>query len=46
MRQAQKFEYEGNKLVKRLRRQVGRAIGDFDMIGGRPRDGVHVGWQG
>ena len=24
--------YEGNKLAKRLRRQVGQAIGDFDMI--------------
>ncbi len=28
----QKQIYEGNKLAKRLRRQVGEAIGDFDMI--------------
>jgi tRNA 2-thiocytidine biosynthesis protein TtcA len=28
----QKQVYEGNKLSKRLRRQVGQAIGDFDMI--------------
>ncbi len=28
----QKQVYEGNKLAKRLRRQVGEAIGDFDMI--------------
>jgi tRNA 2-thiocytidine biosynthesis protein TtcA len=28
----QKQVYEGNKLVKRLRRQVGEAIADFDMI--------------
>jgi len=28
----QKQVYEGNKLAKRLRRQVGQAIGDFDMI--------------
>src|SRR5258706_508057 len=30
----QKQVYEGNKLAKRLRRQVGEAIGDFDMIHG------------
>ena len=29
---AQKKIYEGNKLAKRLRRQVGEAIADFDMI--------------
>ncbi len=29
----QKQVYEGNKLAKRLRRQVGEAIADFDMIG-------------
>jgi len=28
----QKQIYEGNKLAKRLRRQVGQAIADFDMI--------------
>jgi tRNA 2-thiocytidine biosynthesis protein TtcA len=28
-----KAEYEDNKLAKRLRRQVGEAIADFDMIG-------------
>ncbi len=28
----QKQVYEGNKLTKRLRRLVGQAIGDFDMI--------------
>jgi tRNA 2-thiocytidine biosynthesis protein TtcA len=28
----QKLVYEGNKLAKRLRRQVGEAIADFDMI--------------
>ena len=28
----QKQAYEGNKLAKRLRRQVGEAIADFDMI--------------
>ncbi len=28
-----KAVYESNKLVKRLRRQVGQAIADFDMIG-------------
>ena len=27
-----KLEYEGNKLAKRLRRQVGEAIGDFGLI--------------
>ena len=32
-RPTQKAEYEGNKLAKRLRGLVGRAIGDFDMIG-------------
>ena len=31
-RQARKAEFESNKLAKRLRAQVGRAIGDFDMI--------------
>ena len=36
----QKQVYEGNKLAKRLRRQVGEAIGDFDMI--RPGDKVMV----
>jgi tRNA 2-thiocytidine biosynthesis protein TtcA len=30
---AQKRIYESNKLQKRLRRQVGQAIADFDMIG-------------
>ena len=29
---ARKIEYEDNKLTKRLRRQVGEAIGDFNMI--------------
>src|SRR6266850_1125905 len=29
---AQKQVYEANKLAKRLRRQVGEAIADFDMI--------------
>ena len=29
---ARKIEYEDNKLAKRLRRQVGEAIGDFNMI--------------
>lgn len=33
-----KEHYESNKLVKRLRRQVGQAIADFDMI----RDGDKV----
>ncbi|HEX5694172.1 MAG TPA: tRNA 2-thiocytidine(32) synthetase TtcA [Arenimonas sp.] len=33
-----KVVYESNKLVKRLRRQVGQAIADFDMI----RDGDKV----
>jgi tRNA 2-thiocytidine biosynthesis protein TtcA len=36
----QKQVYEGNKLAKRLRRQVGEAIADFDMI--RPSDKVMV----
>ncbi len=27
-----KFEFEANKLIKRLRRQVGQAIADFNMI--------------
>ena len=40
LRQTQKAEYEGNKLAKRLRGLVGRAIGDFDMIG--PGDRVMV----
>lgn len=38
--QAQKAEYESNKLAKRLRGLVGRAIGDFNMIG--PGDRVMV----
>jgi tRNA 2-thiocytidine biosynthesis protein TtcA len=29
---ARKLEYEANKLAKRLRRQVGQAIGDFKLI--------------
>ena len=29
----QKQLYEGNKLAKRLRRQTGEAIADFEMIG-------------
>ncbi len=33
MADLQKQVYEGNKLAKRLRRQVGEAIADFDMIG-------------
>ena len=33
MANVQKQAYEGNKLAKRLRRQVGEAIADFDMIG-------------
>jgi tRNA 2-thiocytidine biosynthesis protein TtcA len=32
MTTAQKQLYEGNKLAKRLRRQVGEAIADFEMI--------------
>ncbi|MEP7083342.1 MAG: tRNA 2-thiocytidine(32) synthetase TtcA [Betaproteobacteria bacterium] len=40
LRQSQKAEFEGNKLTKRLRGLVGRAIGDFDMIG--PGDKVMV----
>ena len=32
MHPLRKIEYEGNKLAKRLRRQVGEAIGDFSMI--------------
>ena len=32
MTTAQKQAYEGNKLAKRLRRQVGEAIADFEMI--------------
>jgi tRNA 2-thiocytidine biosynthesis protein TtcA len=31
-RRIQKEHYEANKLAKRLRRQVGEAIGDFNMI--------------
>jgi tRNA 2-thiocytidine biosynthesis protein TtcA len=31
-RQLQKVAYEANKLQKRLRRQVGQAIADYDMI--------------
>jgi len=37
---AQKDKYETNKLKKRLRRQVGAAIADYDMIG--PGDRVMV----
>lgn len=33
MPDTQKQQYEGNKLAKRLRRQVGEAIADFEMIG-------------
>ena len=33
MADTQKQQYEDNKLAKRLRRQVGEAIADFDMIG-------------
>lgn len=33
MQTMQKTQYEGNKLAKRLRRQVGEAIADFGMIG-------------
>ncbi len=40
LRQTQKAEYEANKLAKRLRGLVGRAIGDFNMIG--PGDKVMV----
>ena len=32
MQAARKQAYEANKLQKRLRRQVGQAIGDYDMI--------------
>jgi tRNA 2-thiocytidine biosynthesis protein TtcA len=32
LRDTRKSEYEANKLAKRLRRLVGQAIGDFDMI--------------
>ena len=32
MSAARKLAYEGNKLAKRLRRQVGEAIGDFGLI--------------
>lgn len=32
-RREQKVGYENNKLTKRLCRQVGQAIGDFNMIG-------------
>jgi tRNA 2-thiocytidine biosynthesis protein TtcA len=32
-----KQQYEASKLAKRLRRQVGQAIGDFDMIGAGER---------
>ncbi|MGH8631950.1 MAG: tRNA 2-thiocytidine(32) synthetase TtcA [Burkholderiales bacterium] len=40
MAELQKQIYEGNKLAKRLRRLVGQAIADFDMI--RPGDKVMV----
>ncbi len=30
----QKDSYEANKLVKRLRRQVGEAVADYGMIAG------------
>ena len=40
LRQTQKADYEANKLAKRLRGLVGRAIGDFNMIG--PGDKVMV----
>ena len=33
MSDPRKFEYEENKLAKRLRREVGQAIGDFNLIG-------------
>jgi len=36
-RQSEKTQYESNKLAKRLRGLVGRAIGDFDMIGAGDR---------
>jgi tRNA 2-thiocytidine biosynthesis protein TtcA len=32
-KQLEKQRYEANKLAKRLRRHVGQAIGDFNMIG-------------
>ncbi|MBI5900672.1 MAG: tRNA 2-thiocytidine(32) synthetase TtcA [Rhodocyclales bacterium] len=32
-RQAQKAAFESNKLAKRLRREVGQAIADFNMVG-------------
>ena len=31
-RDPRKAEFEANKLAKRLRRQVGEAIADYDMI--------------
>jgi tRNA 2-thiocytidine biosynthesis protein TtcA len=40
LRQTQKAEFEANKLTKRLRGLVGRAIGDFNMID--PGDKVMV----
>jgi tRNA 2-thiocytidine biosynthesis protein TtcA len=39
-RQAQKAAFESNKLAKRLRREVGQAIADFNMI--EPGDKVMV----
>jgi len=40
MAEARRLEYEANKLAKRLRRQVGQAIGDFKLI--EPGDRVMV----
>ena len=36
-RDPRKSEFEANKLAKRLRRQVGEAIADFNLIGGGDR---------
>jgi tRNA 2-thiocytidine biosynthesis protein TtcA len=35
--ESRRHQYEDNKLAKRLRRQVGQAIADFDMIGAGDR---------